>query len=364
MAFLYSLQGRLSDAQKKSLWPDRPFLVAMDFGIAGANRPAILTEETGRTLEHSGVDGEVLDGARPTAALRVAGAPKEGKSYYAVGTCIPLSNRPFGVRFRVKEESEAGTRAVLSCALFDGKRLETGEVKPVETREDGWKVFEVEAPFSKESGEAGGGTIDRVGIALDGPSERVLDERRGGLSSEAARKEVARKTDVPGGEIAQRASIRFVVLGDSSAVSCMFLCVYGRLPTRLGRFLRTNQSLSPRNVRYYPTNRPAIPGSIGEAMAKKKSGYPPKLLVATLLIALSLCAFGAFVAVTWPRTRTAIIATSPGFYATVDSLIDAGQLDKAEEACRAALEIENSSTPEGWKAKLLMTKALTRQSRT
>ncbi len=149
VGFLYELQSSLDDDLREAIWPQEPYLVLEDFEspISKPIDPIFNTQK--RQLVASSIEAADPSGDGHWAHARVGASTHSGRSGLAVlrSPGFRVSDKPFGIRARVKEKNPIHSQLFLRFWLPGPQKNFEWGFAPVGTLEDEWELFDTGREF-------------------------------------------------------------------------------------------------------------------------------------------------------------------------------------------------------------------------
>lgn len=182
--FLYALAESLLPEEQATLWGagEAPRLLINNFRNADTAIFAQVVEEQGRTLIASSLDPIEKRQGSGASLIELSASQQEGRSWYAVDTYIPLSERPFALRVHLKERPQVSASVVLWYWFESARQSATTTDSAAAEDKEGWKRYAIERDFYEErlveADEKGysvaDGFINKIGISLpSGPAVSI-----------------------------------------------------------------------------------------------------------------------------------------------------------------------------------------------
>ena len=185
--FLYDLLDRLNETQRAALWPAEPYVTIQSFESRTSQPFFQWAEKAGRTVDkNESVTDVALDGAT-SVHLAISDPSKEANSWYTLGLSIPVSEKPFGIRFRLRQAKPSSTKGIILAylpAIKDHSYLAVN-LEPT-VQDDGWQCVELKSDIyqllvSRDKNQLGrdisGASVGPIGLGIQGPANEFWVDR-------------------------------------------------------------------------------------------------------------------------------------------------------------------------------------------
>jgi len=182
VSYLHDLRKRLSAQERAALWPDGPRLTLEDFGPPEAPVFQALASEQGRGTAEASLTAGQGAGGDAAALVELGASANDGRCWYAIPAHVPVVDKPFGLRVRLRTEAPCDPAIVLSYWFEWARRAAVTLDATSRELNGGWRLFEVRRDFFQErvaeASEKGydpvGGVIHQMGFAVGpGPVNRI-----------------------------------------------------------------------------------------------------------------------------------------------------------------------------------------------
>lgn len=117
VGFLYRLRDELGENQRAALWPNECRLPLESFEYIQYKPFYPWRSSEGRSVEHNEVVTNLGVDGTASAYLSVSDPVHEGASWYTLSVGIPVTERPFGLRFWVRPASPSATTGLALAYL-------------------------------------------------------------------------------------------------------------------------------------------------------------------------------------------------------------------------------------------------------
>jgi len=181
---LYDLYDQLKEPERAVLWPDGNVSLVVESFEDYYATPFYPWRDSGKrpVTKNELVKDVALDGTQ-SCHLLLGEPAAEGVSWFVATLNIPLTDKPFVLRFYVRQMLESKTQGVVLAALPDDSVSVFTDSIPMGADKDGWKCYELAKPlvlgasgFDKKEYTAGT-RLRHIGLNVEGRANEYWVDR-------------------------------------------------------------------------------------------------------------------------------------------------------------------------------------------